>query len=191
MAFTYICTANMGCSDGANRLGGRSVSVGECGMVNVVDGRLEVVGPSMSDASGIRKYEFLRIRQANGTDVLIKDVHAMHLVASYLFPDLEGRYVFSNQGIDKLIAVKGPDRVINDYDNWKQDFRLGLMVASVMVFGPIIGAIIAVQFEIGWLAIISILAMLPLWWWGALLFSGNMKSLPPSRLKVERALQQT
>lgn len=160
-------------------------------MVNVVEGRLEVVGPSISDASGVRKYEYLRIRQANGADVVIKDVHAMQLVASYVFPDLEGRYVFSNQGVDKLVAVKGPDRVINDYNNWQQSFRLGLIVASVMVFAPILGAFIAVQFEIGWLVIISILAMIPLWGFGALLFSGNMRSLPPSREKVERALQQT
>src|SRR3546814_9767521 len=93
-------------------------------MVKVVEGRLEVVGLSICDATGIRKYEFLRIRQSDGADVLVKDVHAKELVASYILPDLEGRYVFSNQGVDKLVAVQAPDRVINEYDSLPQDFRL-------------------------------------------------------------------
>jgi hypothetical protein len=160
-------------------------------VVKVVDGQLEVVGPSISDNSGLRKYEYLRFRDASGRDVLIKEVFALELVASYLHPDITGRFIFGDRGMMKLIVIQSGDRVVDDCENWRKEKKMGYLAAAILAGLPFAGGLAAALFKNGVIFFMSLLFALPAWLWAFfVIFVPHLKYGIPDQAKVDQALSQ-
>lgn len=159
--------------------------------VLVVDGRLEVVGPSISDNSGLRKYEYLRFRDPSGKDALIKDVMALELVASYLVPDITGRFIFGDRGMVKLIAMKIGDKVVDDCDKWREEKKAGLLAAAIIAGLPFAVGLGAALFKNGIIFFMAVLFALPAWLWAFfVIFVPHLKYAIPAQSRIDQALRQ-
>lgn len=65
--------------------------------VNVVSGKLEVIGPSINKGEG-SEYTYLRFAEKSGNVKLVKKVGVGHLVESHMRPSIEGDFYFVKLG---------------------------------------------------------------------------------------------
>jgi hypothetical protein len=147
------------------------ISKMECGMsdVNVVTGKLEVIGPSADKPDG-SEYTYLRIAQKDGSMKLIKKVGVGQLIESYMKPGIEGDFFFVKLGRLGyiLFAIKRSDgQKIYEENGFKTWIRKMRMTAFLLVLlfiplsfvGLLMGGYLGVIVPIGFIYVIWKLAV--------------------------------
>lgn len=160
--------------------------------LNVVRGRLSAHSEGMVKQK-VASWDWWRITDEFGKDVMIKNVRALEFMRSHVILDEEGTFIFTNDGAPWFLAFKyGHDGHIADgWQEWK-DRREGFFYA--LLFGPllILPVVLAGHFDWGKTAIlVSLLSAIvgllsmAIGVFGSL---GNLLSSKPSKAQVAAAL---
>jgi len=133
--------------------------------VTVVNGKLEVVGPSSIKPDGA-EYTYLRIAGADGSTKLVKKVGVGHLVESHMRPGIEGDFYFVKLGRfgHILFAIKtGAGQKIyeeNGFKTWISKMRLSAgMLALLFIPLSFVGLLMG-----GWLGVIVPIGFIYVMW---------------------------